>query len=315
MRAHHTGTPAARLVVLLVLVSWTAVGCFRDPDPIEIPDDDLAVHAVLETGADSAVVLLNRPGGSSDFFGQVRGVPGAEVRLIRDGDTIGLLEDPSGSCLAYGGVGGPGGGCYQARLATPLSPGAPVRLEVGAPDGVRATGRTVPPQPVAVMSPNVDARIGVRCGDPDTCFAESLFGPPYRRPLAEIPVAWDAPPSVVRAEVFLRPVAVFSGGVEYPGDACYLGFAGGDRALAGDSTLWQVVNVGCGAVEDLAPARFDSIRAELTVTGWNEEYARWIDARGGEGIRVDAASPGIEGAFGVFGAVSTARRSILLVRQ
>lgn len=49
--------------------------------------------------------------------------------------------------------------------------------------------------------------------------------------------------------------------------------------------------------------------------GLNETYVEYLTAGGWGGIRAEASSRGIAGAYGVFGAMSRASRTVMLVRD
>lgn len=320
--------PRATLLSLLTLALATVPlgACLRDPTPLDLDDSSVSVHALLETGTDSAVVLLGRSAPGSPQSSPFRGVSGAEVRLISVGDTTWLTETRGSACAVQGGFWGiedePGAGCYRATLDSPVRAGEDYELEIRLADGTRILGRTVTPAPVAISAPAPDLRVVVTCNDANSCYGEQLAEPPYFRPVAEVPVGWEAPESVAGTAIVLRPVVVYLDGVEYPGDACTLGFSSrfafaGDRSYAEDGT-WPVPNISCRSEAEgggLAPARFDSIRAELSVIGWNEHYVRYFESGTGQGVRPEAASQGIEGAYGVFGAFSRATRLVMLVRD
>lgn len=312
-------------VLTLAVATISSSACLRDPTPLDLDDSSVSVHALLETGTDSALVLLGRSAAGSPQSSPFRGVSGAEVRLISVGDTTWLTETRGSACVVQGGFWGmegePGVGCYRATLDSPVRPGEDYELEISLADGARIVGRTVPPAPVAISAPAPDLHIVVTCNDAHTCYGEQLAEPPYFRPVAAVPVGWEAPVSVAGTEIVLRPVVVYLDGVEYPGDACTLGYSSrfafaGDRSYAEDGT-WPIPNISCptGEAGALAPARFDSIRAELSVIGWNQHYVRYFESGQGQGVRPEAASQGIEGAYGVFGAFSRATRRVMLVRD
>lgn len=319
--------PAATPLTLLALALATVPlgACLRDPTPLDLDDNAVSVHALLETGADSALVLLGRSAQGSAQSSPFRGVSGAEVRLISAGDTTWLVESRGDACVVQGGFWGiedePGVGCYRATLDSPVRAGVDYELEIRLADGTRIVGRTATPAPVAISAPAPDLHVTVTCNDAHSCYGEQLAEPPYFRPVAAVPVGWDEPASVAGAAIVLRPVVVYLDGVEYPGDACTLGSSSrfafaGDRSWAEDGT-WPVPNISCrtGEAGALAPARFDSIRAELSVIGWNEHYLRYLESGRGQGVRPEAASQGVEGAYGVFGGFSRATRRVMLVRD
>ena len=317
---------ARGFVFVLGLGTLSLAGCFRGPDPLDLDDEAPAVHAILETGADSVVIAVSRPSPTGDGFVQFSGISGAEVRLIAGSDTTWLLETPDIACVDvwYGGSDeDDGAGCYRAMLDAPIQPGADYQLHILLPDGTTITGETTTPQPVDIVSPEPREQIVVDCPDTDRCYGQNLDVPPYTQPVATIRLEWAAPPTVRLTSAVLRPDAIYLAGTAYPGNACGVGSWAGRGGLhtypeTVSNILWVIPTIGCRSHEEwpeLQEARFDSIRAEFSVIGWNETASRYIESSGGRGIRVEAASQGLEGAYGVFGAVSRATREVTLVRS
>lgn len=312
----------ARRLLILGLGAAVLGGCFRDPDPIDLDDEAPAVHAILEAGADSVIVVVSRPARSTPTrWVPYLGVAGAEVRLIAGEDTTWLEETPAIPCVAiWYGDEGSGEGCYRATLSGPIEPSAMYRLEVRLADGTLIRGETTTPYPVQLRTPEPGLRLTVDCAHESVCYGQDLREPPYYRPVATIPLGWDTPRSIRMAEASLRPVAVYYDGAVYPGSACVLGhgtISRGGFTATRDTLDWRIRNLGCrGDLHaELHPARFDSIRAEISVITWNEHYSRYTELSRGQGIRVDAASQGLEGAYGVFGAVAPATRTVMLIRD
>ncbi len=293
-----------------------ATACLRDPDPFDLDDAALSVHAVLEAGADSAVVLISRPTRPGDP-GPVPYDPvsEAEVGLVLAADTTWLVEDPDAPCVGpwYADGSGSGAGCYRAPLDRPVAPGAVYGLVVRLPDGGRVTGETRVPEPVDVVAPDVGASVSVACDTDDRCEPE----PPEFGPIASVRIAWSAPPDDEAVVVQIAVREVYSGGAVYPGDACELGWGplvgGPATPLRTETVRWDLPRVTCAG--ELARTRFDSIRAEIRVVALNPAYTRYAEAAWEGTIRVDATSQGLDGALGVFGAVAPALQEVLLVRD
>lgn len=310
------------LLVLLLAVPGIA-GCLRDPDPIELDDQAITVHAMLEVGAESVVMAITRPPRQGDRSFQYVAVSDAEVRLAAGQDVVWLVESSDVDCIdqRFGGPGpeGGGAGCYRATLPSPIRPGTVHTLEIRLPDGTVIMGETTTPEPVVIRMPAPDHRITLSCSDRDACYGAQRSTPPYIVPVGTVPTAWDPPPSVDRVSLMLRPVSVYLHERAYPGEACNLGSLGGagGGGTTRDSIDWLIANITCSnaPVPELGTARFDSIRAELSVIGWNDHYSQYVDGLRSHGIRIEAAAHGIDGAFGVFGAVSRATRTVLLIRD
>lgn len=301
-----------------LLLTGLLTGCLRDPDPIDLDEDAVTVHAILEAGADSAVILLSRPGDNAAYGSWTPYTPiaDAEVRLIAGGETTWLIEDPDVPCVYayYSDPSGTGSGCYRAVLPEPIAAGTEYHLEIELTDGTAIHGRTTVPEPVTIRAPDPGATVTATCDSDESCWGQPLDVPPYAIPVVTIPVAWTSNASIHGSSVSLRPVAVYHQGVEYPGTACDLGYYG-SLPISRDSLDWLVPNIYCSGEDgNLSMARFDSIRARLSVIGLNEHYTRYQETTYGQGVRIEAASQGLDGAYGVFGATSTATRTILIIR-
>lgn len=316
----------------LLALTLSLTGCLRDPDPLELDDNAITVHALLVAESDSALVWITRaknpylnppPVVSGPYWGDApyRGVSGAEVRVISGSDTTWLIEGSDRPCTGTGGESeGQGAGCYRASLPAPVLSGATYALDIRLADGTRITGETVPPEAIAISAPAPNLHVTVSCRDGEFCYGEDTTEPPFTLPVGTVPLGWDLPPSVVGTHLALQPLAAYLEGAVYPRDACTLGYYGGFasqqyRYRPGDDG-WAIPSIGCGLEHpELRPARFDSIRAQLVVMGLNQTYVDYLTSGAGQGIRSEAASYGIEGAYGVFGAMSRATREIVLVRD
>lgn len=73
--------------------------------------------------------------------------------------------------------------------------------------------------------------------------------------------------------------------------------------------------IGCD--NDLLPdSNFDSIHADVIITALDSAYAAYAEATQDDPtIRVSSASVGLQGAFGIFSAIASDRRSITIVRD
>lgn len=304
------------LLGTLVLAVAT-VGCFRESDIIDIDDDAVAVHAMLQGGADSAVVLITRADDDLLTPPDYRPVTGAQVRLIHDADTTWLIEVEGRSCVfnARSAPGTVGDGCYRARLPGPIASGQDYSLEISLPNGDRITGATRVPAAPEILRPAAGARIPTACGHAEFCLGREVQGPPLVLPVARFPVRWSQPPDAGRAQVVVSPHRVLFDGVEYSGDSCSLGSRHPLGTLVTDSIDWPVRNISCGA-EPLSPARFDSIIVDVVVTALDPGYERYLEAVfEGSSVRGASVREGVDGGYGVFGAAAASSRRIVLVRE
>lgn len=304
------------LLATLVLAAAT-VGCFRESDIIDIDDDAVAVHAMLQAGADSAVILITRADDDLLTPPDYRPVTGAQVRLIHGADTTWLVEVEARSCVFNAGSAPVtvGAGCYRAELPGPIASGQDYSLEIVLPNGDRVTGATRVPSAPEILRPAAGARIPTACGHGELCFGREVQGPPFVLPVARFPVRWSQPPTAGRAQVVVSPHRVVFDGVEYSGDSCFLGSRNPLGTLVTDSIDWPVPNISCGA-EPLSPARFDSIITDVVVTALDPGYERYLETvLEGSSVRASSVREGLDGAYGVFGAAAASSRRIVLVRD
>lgn len=294
---------------LALLAALAAAACIREPDPFTLDTNDVAVHMILEAGADSVVAIVERPEDP---------IEDAIVRLSADGDT---------TLLAYGGTPcydsyfqGPEGGCFRASLAAPIRAGATYDLEVILPDGGRVTGTTTVPMPLALTEPSDGDRVVADCDSADACYGQSTDEPPFYLPVAEVTFRWADPVDPDAIQMSVRPLRTFLDGQEYgPEEGCRLGYFGFRAEEAGTDSLttsivWPVLNISCP--EPLQTARFDSIHADARVYFWNEAYDDYLDVLTHGGTTRDAGlSVGLTGAWGIFAAVAPAQRTITVVRD
>lgn len=298
-----------RFIVLALLVFGTAA-CIREPDPFDLETEVPSVHLVLVAGADSAAALITRPTTS----GTALVLTDARVRLISGPDTATLLLDAETPCADGWDLGFGGPPCYRATLPAPVRAGATYELEIVLAGGSRITGRTTVPRPVELTQPAQGLVLVADCRDADTCYGEHIDQPPYILPVAEMTVRWNDPQDSERVLVAVTATEAFRGGTSYPGSICHLGFTFRGPTVAGDSIYWPISGIGCAA--PLSTARFDSIRGEVTIAAPSPEYGRYLDALDdGQTTRASSVSEGLEGAWGVFGAIAPARRAFTVVRS
>lgn len=314
MTRFPTAAVAAALLVLLATVG----GCFRDADIVDVDDTTPTVFSLLTAGADSASVLVVRPrDGAGPQPLTYEPVHGAEVRLIRDGDTVWAVEGER-PCIGEWTGSGEAGGCYWAALGEPIAPGEEYRLEIQLPTGGAVTGETVVPGPPVILEPEVGQVVEATCDQADTCYGRHVpEAEPAFIPVASVPMIWELPSGIQRVVPSLEATTTYYQDQVYP-DGCRLGRVAvyGVEAESGatrDSLRWPILNIDCPDPA-LHPGRFDSIRAEVSVTTVGPAYSSYLETVLEATVREPRASHGLTGAYGVFSAVTPARRSILLVR-
>lgn len=289
----------------------TLTGCIRDPDPFTVDTDDVAVHLILVAGTDSVQAVIERPGDPA---------VDAVARLISGADTTPLVFSAPRCAGFFGPTPPEPEGCHRARLDEPIQPGRTYELEVILEDGSRVTGSTVVPEALTLTTASV--RDTVRCGSPETCYAPWLSTPPYYTPVFAMTVRWEEPVDTERLFGHIRPVRTFLNGEVYQAEeGCDLGFFGhfafGENTgvlVAADSIRISIPNIACPPPLD--PARFDSIHAEARVAVMNAEYRAYLDAvTSGSSARESYLSAGLDGAWGVFGAMTSNVLPLTLIRD
>jgi hypothetical protein len=285
---------------LVVAASAASAGCLRDPEPILPILESVAVHALLDAGGREAVVLVTRfPPGAT----QPVPVTDAEGAVGRGGDPAALVSDPGAPCRFEAGA-AVASGCYRASLPEPVAPGdewwlrvtlaggetargevrVPLAPEIREPAGEEIrlqfgswNGSTVVDAPLRWVWADAGARLGHRFG-PATGFGGDAVLNAHCHAAARIedaPVGAVPPPGETYARLLVH------------GAACQ---------AAGGAVAW------------------DSIRVPLLWVATDTAAARYLGAaHAGTGIRPQRASAGLRGAFGVFGATTTVRRTITIL--
>lgn len=305
-------TTRLRLAAAALLVGALA-GCAREPDPFTVDADDVSVHFILVAGADSVQAIVERPGELIDA---------ADVRLIAGPDTIPLVFSTP-ACAGFFGP-NPPEGCHRARLQEPIAPGATYELLVLVQGEAPITGSTTVPEALGITAPAAGQRVTVHCNAEDTCYAQPLEEPPYGIPVVELTARWQEAVEVERLFGHIRPLRTFLGDDVYGrAEGCGLGFFGmfgfifGDGGRAGvltDSMRVEIPNITCPPPLD--PALFDSIHAEVRIAVLNDQMLEYREVFGaGNSARADFLSIGLDGAWGIFGAMTPNPVPVTLVRD
>ncbi|HLM67257.1 MAG TPA: hypothetical protein VK358_07005 [Longimicrobium sp.] len=280
-----------------------AGGCDFLYPPTYVPADaeQLVVHAVLESGRDTAAVLVTRVGTVEPVA-----VSGARVRLAGPAGTLVLEEraGPSTPCTAHPVAPGdpqlPRTGCYAAAVPGRVRAGAEYLLEIDVPSGERVRGRTVVPAAPVVLAPQERLRVPAR---------ETGSG---LRSVDPVTLRWTAAASVglvaraergwVRNAVGARCGAYLDWGFIEPGEA------------VPDSLRARVEASGCSAGANHVQVQPDSVEVMLGVTVYDSAYHHYF-RNTDDGIPLERASSGLEGAFGLFGSAATSGRRVVLFKQ
>jgi hypothetical protein len=281
-------------------------GCDFIHPPTYVPGDEnqLLVHAVLEAGSDSAVVLVARVGPP------INPVPvmGARVRLAGPGGEAVLAEvtgEPRPArCGSAAFIPGEGpvvanpGGCYAAAIPGGIVAGREYTLEVDVPGGEQVRGRTVVTLPPVVHAPTTEVRL---LGD------TTYYSVRAREPL---PMRWSS-----GSPVGLRGWTERVWGREGEGGVCGIYLLRPEEEMErplGDSVDVLVEAVSCMAPPRPGELRPDSMEVVLAITAFDSDYWGYIQYRE-NGIPREYASVGLQGAYGVFGSVAVAQRRLKLI--
>lgn len=291
---------------LLLLVS----GCQREPTRIELPEDEIIVLSMLEAGADTVRMLLLR-GGYDQRSGtpQIEPIVGAEPELSRDGQRALLEPAPRGVlCVAaHPGfvVGGEPAqeGCYVAALPGGVRAAARYGLRALLPDGAVVTGGAKVPEPPEVLTPEPGERVPAE-------WATSALQ--ATRPVT---IRWRSRGGTASVGLVAVVTGVFIGGEAQEWHGCRV--AGSGSALFPpdrETAQWRLWIFGC--VPDVSPgaAPADSIEVELRVIANDAAFTRYIEAGFGRSIRRSDVSANLEGAVGLFGAMASEARRVMLYR-
>jgi hypothetical protein len=308
-----------RCTVAALLLAAGACDFIREPTVVGPQTRQLLVHSVLSAGSDTVRVLLTRTEGGQVSYAPIP-VPGARVRIAGGGAEVLLGEAPEGfgRCLDLRADPSPlppvaGPGCYAAVLAGGVRPGVRYTLEVEVPGAERASGQTTVPAVPEWILPAEGARVESRWSR-GTGLTDSLLLH-WRSTGASTEI-----PAVGADEVY-------AGDRRVPDARCALFLSAHDGlgignvrpSSEGDSLLVLAVLTNCaqgsGPSTGSTALRPDSVALPLLLAAYDSAYAAHAEAQrnGRRGIREGRASPGLSGAYGVFGSVATAQRRVVFV--
>jgi hypothetical protein len=276
------------------LLTLALAACAREPTRIALDERYLAVHSVVETGAQTATVLLtwNLPSGA------VRGADGATVFLNRGPERWQLRPNAVEGCSVL--PDGLRAGCYGVVLDRPLQPGEPVTLAIGTEGASAEAVATLPPH-LEVVQPSSGEAVTLECAPGPVCQPTDPRGL-----VTTVPVRFRAAPALRRIETSLTARHAYRAGRPLPDAACTIDVvsAGPADPLLRDSLAVYLREVRCVAPSG-APLEWDSIAAEIHVTAYDSAYARYQDAVEAFGTaRPAQMAAGVRGAVGVFAGAS-----------
>lgn len=297
------GARATHALKLTLLVVMVAFGCEPAPTALDDLREQIAVYSVLVTGRDSvAVYVLRYPPTPSPFQPGFSGVSGARVSISSTLGTTELLEqtDDTRPCFTPGPDREPANnlGCYTAALPGGVLGSTDYSLRVETPDADVVGGNVRTPEKVLIEAP-LDGAVQPFGLWSDTAAAFSLrWNGADRLPYAEVAIFPDDP----LCEVTIAQVAGAEVRSTY-GDQ--LGGVGG-ILIVRDSTRTSLrVPISYAVCRHDGVLNHDSIPATITLAVYDENYAAYFDHVSGRDRN------GLDGALGVFGAVSRDRVDVI----
>lgn len=312
-----------RYAAVALLLAGSACDFVRPPTVVDPPRDQLLVHSVLSAGTDTVRVLLTRPASDQSFDAAPVRVSGAQVRIAGGGAEVLLREAPEGfgHCLIprYNGDPSPpaavaGPGCYAAVLPGGVLAGTRYTLEVHVPGGERASGETTVPARPEWIRPAEGERIHMRW---------STLGGLHMGEVESLALQWRSAAAALEIPIVAADEVYAGGQIVEAGCVLYLLNPDGSLAMysgasvQGDSLRVRAHLANCtqrgAAAGSASPVRPDSVSVSLLLAAYDTAYVVHTNRRGERGIREDRASPGLRGAYGVFGSVATALRRIMFV--
>jgi len=301
----------------LVLLS----GCERAPTVIEVPDETVMVHAILEVGADSALVHVATARLDARAQHGIAVDPARDVRgELRGAGIEGVLEEapPHMRCIALrddhaptAGSGEPPAtraadgeeGCYLVRFPEPIRAGETYEMRATLADGRVVEGVVDMPHPPKIVHP-----------------APTTVVPVERTPFGyagveTMQLAWKAGEGTAWINIAARVTsAIIEGQAMEPGECRFLGTGRMEAAPGEGSAPFSLVVAGCERTDAAGQvARPDSIHADLLVIAHDSIYQRAMHTQWAGSLRQTDASIGLRGAVGFFSGEAAARQPIVLV--
>lgn len=298
-----------------------AAGCdlTRGPTPLELTGETVSVHSVLRARSDTVAVWLTRslPGTGEDGP-ELEPISGAQVRISGPGGSVELAEvtDTVRPCGRLDWVDThspdrPGAGCYGAIFPAGIEHGARYELLVVLPGGDTIRGATVVPEAPVLLAPANHTRIEVPAWSSSS-------------PAETLEVRWRLDPEArsVRPGPGLVAERAFERGAVQAGAFCQLvAWPGGDPVGSTEVRVdLEIYSANCyrPPTETSPPAAidWDSIHVLLRVPACDTACARYQEQVANQRYAPeDRASAGLKGAYGLFGGLALAERSLVLVRK
>lgn len=283
--------PAA--VALMTACCLAGCELVQEPDPLALTEDQVAVYALLQAGAGSAHVLVVRYRADlMPFEPGFEPVTGAEVNLTHGGIERALPAAPSSDSCFTPRSSQPGsqvdlqGGCYGGQLPSPIEPGERFELTLRLPGGGVVTGSAVVPAYPVLEEPAPEARVSASGFD----------------------VAWASSAGAARYEALVRSLDLLCS-TELVDRETF-----GTRRVGGSGAGTARLELRAECRDGAEPLPWDSIPARLVFMAYDTAYAAWADhVLSAQRVRLEQASPGLEGATGVFAARAITRRDLTVL--
>lgn len=305
--------------VVLALAALAA-GCdlTRATTPLELTGETVSVHSLLRARSDTVAVWLTRTlAGTGEDGPALEPISGAQVRIAGPGGSVYLAEvsgavGPCGPVYWDGSHSSdrPGAGCYGAIFPGGIEAGTRYELLIVLPSGDTIRGATVVPEAPFLLAPENHTRIEV---------------PAWSSSLPEkLEVRWRRDPEArsVRPGPSLVAERVFERGAAQPDAFCQV-MAWPDGDPIGTTELrveLEIYWANCyrPPTEDSPPVAidWDSMHVTLRVPACDTACARYQEQVANQRYAPeDRASAGLTGAYGLFGGLVLAERSMVFVRK
>lgn len=312
-----------RVVPILALTLASGCDLLREPVAVPFTGEEVMVHAVLEAGADSALVRLAWVRGTGGAP-RIEPLSGAVVELRSAGVQLRLEEAAEGLARCRPGRYDPGQrldeppatggrGCYVAAVPGGIRAGEVYDLKVAIAGGPEIRGRAVVPDSPMILQPETEARLVLEASPGSWWISDPT------------PIRWRTPAGTGAIALAVQPDQIFEQGAPSLGARCEVPLVGEDglygvvvAAERTDSISRRAILTNCIEYDGATPVRSvlpDSVHARLRVLAYDTAFARYQQMVGGESVRRERAAVGLSGALGVFVGAAAAEQRLVLVIQ